>query len=107
MVQAGRLDKLARIEEPHFASDSLGVTNSYKTVIENIWVGLEPTTGTEDETTPQLYGLVTHRIRAHYVPGIKPTMRVVAGGRLFEIQHVMNHEERNRELVMLCIERTD
>lgn len=56
---------------------------------------------TNDETTSRLKLKVTLR----YLPNITPKHRVIYDGREFDIQVVMNVQERSRTTVMECIER--
>lgn len=47
---------------------------------------------------------ITHRVIMRYQSGVKPNMRVVYGSRLFDVLHVINANEANRELNLLCKE---
>lgn len=40
--------------------------------------------------------------RMHYQPGITEQMRIVCGGEYFNINHVNNYMEQNRELIITC-----
>jgi SPP1 family predicted phage head-tail adaptor len=65
---------------------------------------VEPLQGRELWTAKQVVAEVTHRIRFRHLSGVVPTQRVVFGSRTFEILSVINPEERNRELELLCKE---
>jgi SPP1 family predicted phage head-tail adaptor len=47
---------------------------------------------------------VTHQIRVRYLDGIDEECRVVFGDRVFEVISVLNVEERNRTLDLMCEE---
>lgn len=65
---------------------------------------IEPLQGRELVAANAAYGLVTHRVRTRYYPGITSAMRVYYGTRFFNIVAPLNTDERNRELVLMCVE---
>ena len=52
----------------------------------------------------QMQADVTHRVRFRYVAGVTAKMRVLYGARIFNVLSVINPEERNREIVLMCKE---
>jgi hypothetical protein len=50
---------------------------------------------------------VTHKVTIRYLPGIVAKMFVNFNSRLFNIEYVMNDEERNIFLDLLCVEVND
>lgn len=69
-----------------------------------VWVSIEPISGREYWAKHQTQSAVTHRVRMHYVPGVKPTMRILHGERVFDIESVIDWEERNEYLQLMCKE---
>ena len=65
---------------------------------------IEPTTGREYVGAQQLTSSTTHKFTLRYQEGITPKMRIAFGSRVFDIQYVINHEERNRWLFIMAIE---
>jgi SPP1 family predicted phage head-tail adaptor len=51
-------------------------------------------------------GKRTHRITLRYFPGLTSRWRIKLGAREFEIDGVVNVDERNIETQALCVERT-
>lgn len=47
---------------------------------------------------------VTHKVMMRYISGIKPSMRVEFGARHFDIMYIVNWQERNVELTLMCSE---
>ena len=79
--------------------------NTFATCFAAIW----PVSGKELDQNAQLATLVTHRVRIRYLAGlpqpIKPgTMQILYNSRIFNVQSVINWEERNIQLDMLCLE---
>lgn len=67
------------------------------------WAQISPVSGKEylsqvRETT------VSHKIYCRYRPGITPRLRVRFGKRMFRILSVINWEERNEGLTLMCEE---
>lgn len=71
---------------------------------ENVYASIEPVSGREAFLAQQHLSEVTHKVRIRYRSGITAKMRVQYGSRTFDIRAVMNFEERNRELLLLCTE---
>jgi SPP1 family predicted phage head-tail adaptor len=69
------------------------------------WASIEPLQGRELLSARLIQSEVTTRIRLRYLAGVKAKMRVLFGSRVFDIQDVINPEERNIELQLMCIER--
>lgn len=68
------------------------------------WAALEPLSGRELFEAQQLANKVGLRVRLRYLSEVTPAMRVLYGTRVFNIQAVINVEERNEELQLLCEE---
>jgi hypothetical protein len=59
----------------------------------------------------QIYGQVDVRIRMRYQPGINDRQQVLYTDgegvtHNYDVQSVVNVSNRNRELILMCIERT-
>ncbi|MFQ6016772.1 MAG: phage head closure protein [Kiloniellaceae bacterium] len=74
------------------------------TTVATVWGRIQPLTGSERLRAMRLEGKVSHRITIRYQAGITPKMRMLLGGRVFNIRAVINPEERNRFLELLCEE---
>jgi SPP1 family predicted phage head-tail adaptor len=87
-----------------------GVKNSYGE-IDNTWsdviktrAGIYPVSGKEFFAADTVNSEVSHKVNMRYVPGITPDMRIKFGERLFRIISVINFQEKNVELQLLCEE---
>lgn len=61
-------------------------------------------TGRELELARQIIAQASVRIRLRYHVGVTTKSRIVWNGRVFNVVHVNNVDQRNRELVCLCSE---
>lgn len=68
----------------------------------NVWAEVLDLKGREFWQAAQVQSEVTTRVRIRYLPGIKPSMRVVHDGRHLEITTVLDPDGRRRELQLLC-----
>ena len=82
---------------------SLGSYEGEWTDVITVWAQITPVSGREfftqvRETT------VSHKIYCRYHSGISPQMRIKFGPRIFRIVSVLNWEERNEGLTIMCEE---
>jgi SPP1 family predicted phage head-tail adaptor len=72
--------------------------------VARAWAHIEPLRGREALASMKLESRITHRITLRYRAGISAAMRVAFKGRYFNIRAVINPEERNEILELLCEE---
>jgi len=104
MIRAGELRHRVTIQQKSVTRNTFGEEIVTWQDVATVWAAIEPLRGREFFESQQVNAEVTTRIRIRYRPGITPTMRVVYGSRIFDIQAVINVEERNRELHLMCRE---
>jgi SPP1 family predicted phage head-tail adaptor len=69
------------------------------------WAYVRPIRGRNFYEAQQGQSELTHEVNIRYRPGIDRSMIVVYDGRRFDVQYVMNIEEKNKELELICVER--
>lgn len=69
-----------------------------------VWGEIVPLAGNEYLRAQQMESTSSHQIRTEYFSDANPRMRLKHGARTFEVQSVVNVEERNRELEWMCTE---
>jgi len=104
-MRAGELRHRVTIQEFVEAVDQYGtpIGQDWQDVC-TVWAAVEPIQGREYILLQNTQTELTARIRIRYRAGIKPAMRVVYGQRIFNIQSVIDPEERHRELLLMCQE---
>lgn len=107
-MRAGKLRHKINIERPGTAEDSTGATvaSPYTVFLNNIWADVSPApmSGREQVAGQQTKNPITHEVRVRYRAGITSAMRVVFDGRYFNIMAIVDKEERNVELTLMCEE---
>lgn len=84
--------------------------NAFGEVI-NEWVdvfktrgAIYPVSGRDFFAGEQINSEVTHKINLRYAKGLSPDMRIEFNGRVFEIESIINFQEANTLLQMMCKE---
>jgi len=103
-VRIGALRKRITIQEIASTKDGLsGVVEAWADW-QTVWASIDPLRGDEYFAAKQFNVELTHKITIRYRSGLTPTMRVLYGARVFSISAILNPDERNRELVLMCTE---
>lgn len=94
-----------QIQEKTQVSDGMGgFTETWATVNE-VWAAIWPVSAKESRENMRVEANITHNIRIRYRTGIVHAMRVLFGSRTFEIKGLINPDERNIWLDMVCNEQ--
>lgn len=72
-----------------------------------VWASVEPLKGREYLETQKIQPEITYRIIARYLKGITPDMTIEFNKRTFNIQSILNVEERNRYLEIYAVEKVE
>ena len=95
-----RITLLRQVNE---VNDYGASTQTWKRVA-TVWADVRPLSGREYFSAQQVQSEVTTQIWLRYIEGIKPTMKVKFGKREFEILSVLNAQERDVSLQLMCKE---
>jgi SPP1 family predicted phage head-tail adaptor len=95
------------VEQDTVGNELAGEPSEAETVC-SVWGNIHPLTGREYQQAQQMQSNVSHKITTELLPqNLGPAtsrMRLKHGTRTFEVQSVVNVEERNRELEWMCTE---
>ncbi|TVQ59915.1 MAG: head-tail adaptor protein [Phycisphaerales bacterium] len=107
-MRAGLLRHRVAVQQRVAATSDMGTPVDTWETVATVWGAVEPLSGTEALIAHQAASEATHRVR---VRGLPPTVRPDASrfrvehkGRLFDVNAVLDQEERNIELHLLCRE---
>lgn len=75
---------------------------SWTSFAADVRASVEPLSGKEALAAAANQGTHVVRIVTRYIAGVTPQMRVVFGGRNYNIQSVANVGERDRVLELIC-----
>lgn len=106
MINAGKYRTLITFEHDQGAKNASGQqVEEWQPLIDQ-WGELSPLSGREMFLAQQVVSEVTHRVRTRYNPEltIHPRLRLRVGERVFHPTHVLNRDEKDVELELLCAE---
>jgi SPP1 family predicted phage head-tail adaptor len=103
-VKIGKLRHRITIEQAAENQEPDGSVIEMWSIYATAQASIEPVSGREYFVAQSTQADLNHRISLRYVPGITPKMRVNYGSRIFDILSVINVNERNRELQLMCRE---
>ena len=107
---AGRLRHQIQIVQPKTTQDSMGGSDISKNVVlATVWASVEALNGTEKFAAHEFVTQVSHQIviRKPDSLTLNAGMQVWFQTRQFQIECVLNPDERNKMLILLCIEIND
>lgn len=104
-MKIGKLRHRITLQECIASRDSFGAEVLTWVDIATVWASVSPISGKEYFAAHQINAEVTTKITMRYRPGTTPNMRAVFQNRLFYIVSVINPEEKNIALILMCKER--
>ena len=104
---AGNLRHRVSIQSLSGTLDSYGEPTSGWSTDETVWASIESISGNEVDIGEGQAGIITHSVSMRYTANATPKKRLLFGSRVFGIQSVLNHEERNEYLVLKCKEESN
>ena len=104
-MQAGDLRNRVTIKQKSVTREASGAEAIAWLVVATVWAAVEPLSGREFITMRQERAEISTRIRIRYMAGLTPSMRVYWGQRMYEIDTVIEIQERMREIHLMCREQ--
>jgi len=104
-MRAGRLRNRVIIEQLVAGSpdvDGPGEPDETWTEFATVWGSIEPMSGKALTASEQQMSEVDVQIRIRYLAGITAKMRARFGTINYEIKSIINYNQINRELLLLC-----
>jgi SPP1 family predicted phage head-tail adaptor len=103
-MRAGDLRHRIEIQTIGTTRGAAGEVVDTWTTEKTVWASVEPLKGGEMYAAKQINADTTHKIRLWYLHGLTPAKRILFGTRVFNIQQVLNVEERGIEHLLYCQE---
>lgn len=107
-MRAGWLRHRVEVLEKVAGRDSFGAEVTAWATVATVWASVEPLRGREYIEAKQGQVEVSHRVVMRHWLDVGPEMRLrLEGGRVLEIESVINPLERNERLELMCREAVD
>jgi len=103
-MRAGRLRQRVTIQEKVVTRNAYGEEVITWADVATVWGSVEPLRGDEFLEFARAGAEVSTRIVLRYRSGIVPEMRVSYDGHTYDVLSVINVEERDKELQLMCRE---
>ena len=103
-LRAGKLRHQVVIQAQDTTQDSYGDAVRSWEDVATVWAEVRPLSGRELWAAQQTQATTTHQVVLRYLDGVTSSCRVKYGTRLLGIDAVLNPDERNERLVLLCTE---
>lgn len=100
----GRMRHKIAIQSPTATVDSGGGRSIAWSTLKEVYADIRPTTGRYQFQHDQEKEKVTHKIIIRHRADIGTNYRVKFGSRIFNIHSILNEDERDRFLTMMCEE---
>ena len=102
-MNAGKLRKLITIQQQSATNDEYGAQIiSWSSFGIDRWADVEPLQGREYFAGHQFQSKIDTKFTLRYVAGVSPKMRILYNSLSYDIESVINVDERNRELQIMC-----
>jgi len=103
-MRAGRLRHRVTVQTPTGSASAFGeITNAWSDVA-TVWAAVEPTNSTERMENEQAKTFTSHRVLMRHRSDVSTTERVKFGSRYLHVNSVINPNEQDQMLELLCTE---
>ena len=102
-MNIGKMRHRITFQRPSTEKDRLAGYEDDWQDVATVWAQISPISG-RDFLTQIRETIVTHKIYCRYRPGITPQMQIQFGDRIFRIISILNWDERNEGLTIMCEE---
>ncbi len=102
----GELNKRIVVQHPTLTPDGMGGMTKVYSDADTIWSALWPVKASERVQSDQATMTATMRIRIRYRSKFLPSWRLRFGNRFFNVVSIINQNERNQWLDLMCEEAT-
>lgn len=103
-INPGELRHKITIQKLNNSQNEYGEVSELWEDILNVRAGIYPISGKEFFAAETVNSEITHKVKIRYIEGITPNMRIKFNNRIFSIESVINFQERNIEIQLLCKE---
>lgn len=102
----GGLRKRITLQRRNATLDAAGASIPSWQDVGTYWAAIAPLSGRELQAAQSVQSSITHEVTLRWLGGTvpDPTMQIVYGTRKFNINAVINQDERNRTLTLSCTE---
>jgi SPP1 family predicted phage head-tail adaptor len=101
-MRAGRLRHRLTLQSRTETRSATGSVTTAWATEDTVWGAIEPLSGKEYLALAQTQNETAVRIVVRYYSGLDESWRVVSGGKAYSIQSLINHDERDHMITLMC-----
>jgi SPP1 family predicted phage head-tail adaptor len=103
-LRAGTLRHRVQLHSASTARNDYGEQTNTWSSYATVWARVSPGQGKEFEQAQQVHAELTHQVEIRYRSTVTTSHRVIFGTRTLEIVSIVNPDERNKNMILLCKE---
>lgn len=103
-MNPGELRHQVALQSSTMTTNSFGEKITTWSTYALAWAAIKPLQGRELANAKQVHEQIDYEIRIRFRESVDSSHRILFGSRIFEVQAVLNVDERNKELKLLCTE---
>ena len=104
---AGSMKQRVSIQSQSTTLDGYGEPANTWTTDSTVWASIIPLSGTEQQVAEGTTGIISHRVVMRYNTDASPQKRLLFGAKVLGIESVINTNEADIELQLLCREEVN
>ena len=104
-MRTQRLRHTVEVQKPTRTRDSLGDAVPSWTTVQDRPAAITPLSARDRLQADQRLNDITHRVRMWWFEGLTHDYRLKLNSRIFEISSILNKDERNKIMELLCTEQ--
>lgn len=103
-LRAGTLNKRVILQTVSRTSNGGGGFTATWADTTTLWARIEELAGREGFEAQQIASHLTHKVTIRYRTSVIPQQRLKYGTRILKIESVINPDQRNEMLELMCVE---
>lgn len=107
-IRAGKMHQRVELVLPGTSRDSYGGTNAGGGAsLGSVWAEVVALSGRDAVAAQSFSSIATHQVTIRWMPNVTAKCQVKLYHRTFQVEAVLNPDERTKVLHLLCVEVND
>ena len=103
-MQAGNLRHSVTLQRRSTTKGAMGGKKDSWSTLATVYAAIRPVSGREFDAAKMANSKRTHEVRIRSYSGLTTSDRILFGSRVFNIESILNVDERDREMIIRCWE---
>ncbi|GLQ31661.1 phage head closure protein [Litoribrevibacter albus] len=105
-MSAGQLRHRVTFVKKSSVKNAIGGTSTAFETVATLWANIKPGSASENVESDKHTSEISHTVRIRYNPNINAAFFIQYQGRTFQVEAVINENERDRYMLCECVELT-